>query len=213
MKQLSTNSGIAKSSIKSVTKSSMPDGKVSGIKSNNGIENSVSGVEGKEKSEAILEAMFEFGIQHAQEFAQRDLDEDMRWWQRMNQRTMVETASAAQKSQAAQGMAGLASGLGAIGGGLAAAGLNKLSQSKEEEGQGKNDLQNQKDMRGLAQNETKDIKKFSDNPHQEQMMSPEQMNQENFQGEQMMLTQNESESWESQDFETIDATDPEEMFG
>ena len=50
------NTGVAKSSIKSVAKSasSLPDGKVSGMKSNNGIENAVSAIEGKERSEATI---------------------------------------------------------------------------------------------------------------------------------------------------------------
>jgi CheY-specific phosphatase CheX len=67
------------------TTNNQPNGKVD-IKNNNGIKNSVSAIIGQERSEAILEAIFNFDITHAVEFAQRDLNDYMRWWDKMAQR-------------------------------------------------------------------------------------------------------------------------------
>lgn len=218
MKNLAASSGIgksglAKSSIKSVVKSAnLPDGKVEGLKSNNGIENSVSGVEGKERSEAILETLFEYEAQHAEEFAQRDLDDDARWWAKMNQRTQVENMAASQKANSAAMTGGIASagmaGIGAGLAGLAQKGADRRNESQgSEEGQNKDQLRNnqEQNIHGLAKGQGKDSKKFSDNPHQQEM-------QQNFQ-EQEMLAQNETPDWDSQEFEVQDATDPEEVFG
>ena len=67
------------------TTNNQPDGKVD-IKSNTGIDNSVSAIKGQERSEAILEAIYNFEITHAEEFAQRDLNDYMRWWDKMAQK-------------------------------------------------------------------------------------------------------------------------------
>lgn len=61
------------------------DGKVD-IKSNTGIANAVSAIKGQEESEAILEAILNFDITHAEEFAQRELNDYMRWWDKMAQK-------------------------------------------------------------------------------------------------------------------------------
>jgi hypothetical protein len=208
MKNVASNLGIAKSSIKSVTKSaSLPDGKVDGLKSNNGIENSVSGVaeedqEQNTRSGAILGAMFEFGIEHAQEYAQRrDVEADLRWWSRMNQRTMIEKDDAGQKYAGAAAAAGGQGALGAIGGGLAGAFLQNKESQKSQEDQEGTQKKSQNGVHNLAQNEAKDGKKITENS-----------DEQNFQGQEM-LAHNETESWQDQGFETIDATDPEVMFG
>jgi hypothetical protein len=201
MKNLS--SGIAKSSIKSVSKSAMPDGKIKGMKSNNGIENAVSAIEGKERSEAILEAMYAFEEQHAQEFAQRDLESDQRWWQRMGQRTMIENIAASQKAQgAAGGAAALAGGFAGLG-----AGLDGLfGRNNQNQNLANNDSQNN-GTHMLSEEEL--IEEGQDGKINGQIINGRALEQ----GQQLAQNSNEVEmNWQENSENAMDATDPESLF-
>jgi hypothetical protein len=187
------NAGITKTRISSVTiLSTSANTTTGGLKSNNGIENSKSAIEGKERSEAILESMFAFGIEHAQEFAQRELDDDLRWWKRMGDRTMVENMSAQKSAAGAQVAAG-------IGGGIAAFAAKNNGDNKEEE------IQNQKNsnnVQRLAQNDPKEKDKIQEINQEGQIQSQQQN----------LVAQSETDTWQNQDFQIKDATDPNNIF-
>lgn len=180
MKEVNT----AKPSIASVHKSaqaSSPGIQASNLKSNNGIENSKTTIEGKERSEGILEAMFEFGIQYAQEFAQRDLDDDLRWWQKKSQESMIENYAMYQRSSAAQASTGaMISGLSGLSSGLAA--LSQGESSSEEDS-------TQSNFRG-----ERDKQEYREG----QAINPDTVAQNNV-----------SENWQEQSPELMDATDPD----
>lgn len=196
------NAGIAKTSISSVTKlSTGANTTAGGLKSNNGIENSKSAIEGKERSEAILEAMFAFGIEHAQEFAQRELDDDLRWWKRMGDRTMVENMSMQKSAAGSQALAGIsAAGLAGIGGGIAALSSNNDGENKD---QGIQNQRRSNDVQRLSQNDSKDKDKTHRIDQEGQVQSQQHQN---------LVAQNEPDTWQKQDSKVMDATDPDSIF-
>jgi hypothetical protein len=196
------STGPLQSSIKSVSSlASSAKTTAGGLKSNNGIENSKSAIEGKERSEAILESMFAFGIEHAQEFAQRELDDDLRWWKRMGDRTMVENMSAQKGAAGAQVAAGIgAAGLAGIGGGIAA--LASKKDSNESNGQDIKENQKSNNVQKLTQNDPKDKDKIQE-INQEGQTQSQQHN---------LVAQSETDTWQSQDSKVMDATDPDTIF-
>ncbi len=110
------------------------DGKVD-IKSNTGIANAVSAIKGQEESTAILEAILNFDITHAEEFAQRELNDYMRWWDKMAQKNWAAKFDMQQSYQNSARTASIVTA-GIIGLGNAIAGLaqkNTKEENKKEE--------------------------------------------------------------------------------
>ena len=131
------------------------DGKVD-IKSNTGIANAVSAIIGQERSAAILEAIFNFDITHAVEFAQRDLNDYMRWWDKMAQRNWAANIDMQQSYQNSAITASFVTG-GMAGLGKAIAGLaqkNTKEENKKEEKE--TEPQVQRVQRLIAQNENQE---------------------------------------------------------
>lgn len=139
------------------TTNNQPDGKVD-IKSNTGIENSVSAIIGKEKSEAIMEAFYEFEITHAEEFAQRDLNDYMRWWDKMAQKNWAANIDMQKSYQNSARTASFVTG-GLTGLGNAIAGLaqkNTKEENNKKEEKKETEPQEQREQRLIAQNENQE---------------------------------------------------------
>lgn len=147
------------------TTNNQPDGKVD-IKSNTGIGNSVSAIKGQERSEAILEAIYNFEITHAEEFAQRDLNDYMRWWDKMAQKNWaanIDMQKSYQNSaRTASFVTGGIAGLGNAIAGLAQKNTNKNNVSKltqeenKKEEKKETEPQEQREQRPIAQNENQE---------------------------------------------------------
>jgi hypothetical protein len=138
------------------TTNNQPDGKVD-IKSNTGIGNSVSAIKGQERSEAILEAIYNFEITHAEEFAQRDLNDYMRWWDKMAQKNWAANIDMQKSYQNSARTASFVTG-GIAGLGNAIAGLaqkNTKEENKKEEKK-ETEPQEQREQRPIAQNENQE---------------------------------------------------------
>lgn len=115
MKKINVAKSATKSS--SIQPVSAPDGKVSGIKSNTGVKKSA--IEGKEKSEGIMEQIYLNGIDginNAEQFAQRELEDYNDSWRRLirdhNAAAIGDQRAAAAQYGLAGGVAGLAGGIG-----------------------------------------------------------------------------------------------------
>jgi len=158
MQQVNKSTSIAKSIS---TTSNQPDGKVD-LKSNTGIDNSVTAIKGQERSEAILESMYNFEITHAEEFAQRDLNDYMRWWDKMAQKNWAANIDMQKSYQnsamTASFVTGGIAGLGNAIAGLAQKNTNKnniakLTEAENKEEKKDTEPQEQIEPRPIAQNE------------------------------------------------------------
>jgi ADP-heptose:LPS heptosyltransferase len=133
------------------------DGKVD-IENNTGIRNSVSAIKGKEESEAILEAIYNFDIEHAVEFAQRELNDYMRWWDRMAQKNWAANIDMQKSYQnsaiTASFVTGGITGFSNTIAGLAQKNTNNNNVSKlTQEEKKETEPQEQREQRLTAQNE------------------------------------------------------------
>lgn len=161
MNQVNKSTSIAKSIS---TASNQPDGKVD-LRSNTGIDNSVTAIKGQERSEAILESMYNFEITHAEEFAQRDLNDYMRWWDKMAQKNWAANIDMQKSYQnsamTASFVTGGITGLGNAIAGLAQKNTNKnniakLTEAENKEGKKDTEPQEQREQRLIAQNENQE---------------------------------------------------------
>ena len=193
---------------KSAQKIDLPDGVVKGMKSNNGIENAVSAVEGVERSEAILSIIYGDNIANAEERAYHSSG-----LAALDRRAAKDAREDAlfRMSQSQKAAAGYAAGAAVAGGlGAAAAPLANLMAKNQN-----NNQAGEKDAHGKPQEEThflKDPNTAVAKKGNSQGSEGKGENHDHSSSSPEMLAQADAEAWADQDTDVMDVTDPEGVF-